>query len=189
MKITDFIQELNEAGVHNTQLKPNAIGEYIEKKLNVKAYIPFDMKRTLAEMIVDVNTEEVDGIWKHDSINAYLSFIVAMVQSHTDLEFDDPIADYDALAENGLLVPIIELFRTDYNECDVVLKMALAAKLEENNVSAVVGRFLNGISKKLDGVGEVIKSVVGNVNIQDVLSKFKEEDLTKLTGLLNTYVK
>jgi len=186
MNIQDFVQDFKNKGIKNTQLKPNAIGEYLQEHLEIKTYIPFDMKRRLAEMVVDVNTEEVDGVWKHDSINAYLSFIVAMVQSHTNLEFSgDPVADYDILAENELLAPIIELFRTDYNECDVVLKMALAAKLDENNISAIIGRFLNGVLVKLDGVGEVLKSAVGDFNIQDIMGKFNEEDLTKLVGLLN----
>lgn len=191
MRIAEFINEFKEKKIMNTQIKPNAISEYIKKTLEVKTYIPFKLKREIAEVVVAQNTKWEDGIKKNDSINQYISFIVAMLTAHTSLEFsEDPVEDYDMLAESGLLPQIIAEFQESYSECDVLLKMALAMELENNNINALVGRFLNGILNKLDTVGDVLKEKLGDINIKDFFgANFKEEDLAKLTGFLNKYNK
>lgn len=187
MKILDFISDFKSKKVMNTHIAPDAVSQYIRKELEVKDYIPFKQKREIAEMVVAQNTKEIDGVKKNDAINQYLSFVVAMLSLHTNLQFgEDPVADYDLLAESGLLPQIIAEFQESYNECDILLKMALASELEDNNINVLVGKFLNSILDKLDGVGEVLKNKFENTNIKDVLgANFKEEDLAKLSGFLN----
>lgn len=181
--VQNFVQEFKDRKIMNTKIAPDAISKYIQEKLEITTYIPFDTKRRIAEMVVEANTEEIDGVLKNDAIGQYISFVVAMLQSHTTLGFgDNPVDDYDLLAENELLLPIIELFRTDYNECDVVMKMALASKLEDNNVNALIGKFLNGVLNKLDGFEDMLKSTLGSIDLQEIM---KEENLVKLVGLLN----
>ena len=187
MTIEQFVNTFVEKGIKNTQMNPHAVSDYVNSNVEVNAYLPFATKRRLAEMVGDSSTEEVDGVWKHDAISAYIGFVMTMISSHTDLQCgDNPIDDYDALAEHELLMPVIDLFKTDYNECDVVRKMALAAKLEENNVSVLVGKFLNNILYRLDSVGGYVKAITDNINLQELI---KDEDLAKLTSFLNTYVK
>ncbi len=191
MKIIEFVEKFNNDKVTNSKINPNAVSDYLKKELEIKTYVPFRLKRTIVETVVNQNIEDVDGIKKYDSINSYISFIVASLTAHTNLEFsDDPVADYDLLAECGLLPQIIAEFETSHNECDILLKMALAMELEDNNLEAVVNRFLNEILNKLDGVGVVLKNTLGNINIQDVLGNhFKEEDLTRLKGFLDKFNK
>lgn len=187
MKIVEFVENFKAARVQNTKINPNAVSEYLREKLEVKTYIPFRQKRTIAEMIVTQNIEVVDGIKEYDSINAYMSLIVASISAHTNLEWsEDPVVDYDLLAESGLLPQIIAEFQGSHDEIDIILKMALSMELEDNNVNVLVGHFLDSILKKLDGVGEAFKGALGNFNIQDVLgTDIKQEDLAKLTGLLD----
>lgn len=187
MKIKEFIEQFKNDKVVNTPLKPNAISEYIKEKLEVKSYIPFKIKREIVEIVISQNTKEIDGIKRHDSINAYIGFVVAMISAHTSLEFSkDPVDDYDLLAENSLLPQIIAEFQESYNECDILLKMALAMELEDNNTNVLVGKFLNGILQRLDDVGEVLKDKFDNVELKDILgADFNQEDLAKLTGFLN----
>ena len=145
----------------------------------------------LVETVVSQNIEWVDGIKKIDSINEYVGFIVAVLSAHTNLEFGkDPVADYDLLAESGLLPQIIAEFQESYSECDVLLKMARASELEDNNVNAIMARFTNSILDKLDSVGEVLKDKLGNIDVQDILGgNFGEKDLAKLKGFLDKYNK
>lgn len=189
MKIVEFIENFKNANVQNTKLSPNAVSEYLRKTLEIKTYIPFRLKRQIVETVVAQNTEWEDGIKRNDAINQYLSFVVAMIGLHTDLEFDeDSVEDYDLLAESGLLPQIIAEFQESYNECDILLKMALAMELEDNKLEVVVNRFLNEILQKLDGVGEILKGSLGDLSIKDVLgNNFKQEDLTKLKGFLDKY--
>jgi hypothetical protein len=186
MKVIDFVQSIKDKKVMNTKLDPNGVENYIRDNLEIKEYIPFKDKRMIAEMVVSTNTVEIDGVKKHDAISAYVGFVVAMLTSHTNLEMsDNPVADYDLLAENGLLIPIIETFRADYTECDILLKMALAYEMEDNNVGAVVGRFLNGIYNTLDGIGDVFKDTISGFDFKEILGDIKQEDLAKLSSLLD----
>ena len=74
------------------------------------------------------------------------------------------------------------------DEIDIILKMALAMEIEDNNTNALVGKFLNGILTKLDGVGEVLKDKLNGFDIKDILgADFKQEDLAKLSGFLNKF--
>lgn len=191
MKIIDFVQGFKDKKIMNTKVDTDAVGKYIKEILEVREYVPFKEKRAIIELIVLNNTKVVDGVKKIDSISQYISFITAMLTAHTNLEFgEDPVVDYDILSENGLLAPIIETFKTDYSECDVLLKMALADELEDNNVNIVFGKFLNGILYRLDAVGEYIKSTMDGVDINSILGEsFNQEDLAKLSSFLDKYTK
>ena len=188
MKIAEFIEKFKNDKVMNTKINEHAISDYLKKELEIKTYIPFRVKREIAEIVVAQNTDWVDGIKKHDSVNAYISFIVASLAAHTNLQFGyDPIEDYDMLAESGLLPQIISEFETSHSETDIILKMVLAMELEDNNINALVGKFLNDILQRLDSVGNVLKDKFGNVDLKDILGDFKQEDLAKLGGLLNRF--
>ena len=187
VNVKHFIEEFHNKKIQNTQIKPNAVSDYLKETLEIKEYIPFNTKRQIVEMVVAQNTKFVDGIKKNDAIGQYVGFVVAMIASHSNLEFsENPVEDYDALAESGLLPQIINEFKADYSECDILLKMALAMELEDNNVNALIGRFLNKISSGLDGVLEVVMDKFGDFDLKNILgADIKEEDLTKLIGLLD----
>ena len=186
--VKNFIEKFKNDKVMNSKIAPDAVSNYLKKELEIKTYIPFRIKREIAEMVVAQNTDWVDGIKKHDSVNAYISFIIASLTAHTNLEFSiDPVEDYDLLAEYGLLSQIIAEFEASHSECDIILKMVLAMELEDNNVNVLVGKFLNEILQKLDIVGEVLKDKLGDVNLKDILGNFKQEDLAKLSGFLNRF--
>lgn len=189
MLVNEFVQKFKEAKVANSKVAPNAVSEYLKKELEIKTYLPFRTKRAIVETVVAQNTEWVDGIKRNDTINQYIGFVVAMIGAHTTLEFgDDPVADYDLLAESGLLPQIIAEFKESYDESDILLKMALASELEDNNINTIIARFTDGILQKLDGVGEVLKDKLGDFDVKDILGEtFKPEDLNKLKGFLDKY--
>ena len=181
--VQDFIREFKNKRVMNTKTDDTIVSNYIRETLQVKEYLPFKQKRAIVEMIVRNHITEVNGIKKYDHISAYVSFVVAMLTAHTILEFgDDPVEDYDMLAAADLLNPIIETFAADHGECDVLLKMALGAEMEDNSVSALVGKFLNGLTEKLGGVMSKLESV----DMKDIFgANFNDEDLAKLKSFLN----
>jgi hypothetical protein len=111
-----------------------------------------------------------------------------MLSLHTNLEFsEDPVDDYDLLAESSILPLIIAEFQDSYNECDILLKMAIAMELEDNNINVQVGKLLNKLSTKLDDVGDIIKSIIEDFDLKDILGDFKQEDLAKLKGFLDKF--
>ena len=191
MKISEFVQDFKDKKIMNTKINENAVGEYIAKTLEIKGYLPFSFKREIVEMVVRENITVVNGIKKSDAISQYVSFITAMLKAHTNLEFsENPIKDYDALAESGLLAPVIEMFKASYDECDILLKMALAAELEDNNVNALVAKFLDGVLDRMDDVIWALEDKLGDVELSDIFAEsFKQEDLAKLSAFLSKYTK
>lgn len=191
MKVLDFVNEFKNKRIMNTKINEHAVSDYIKEALEIKSYLPFMEKRKIIEVVVEQNTKEVDGIKKNDSINQYLSFVISMLSAHTNIEFsEDPVADYDMLSESGLLPQIIAEFKESYDECDILLKMELTSKLEDNNINVLVGKFLNDILNKLDDFGDMLKDKFGDIDVNDFLSNnFKEEDLAKLTSFLDIYNK
>lgn len=187
MKINELITDYKAKKISNTQIKPNAVSEYLRKTLEIKEYIPFKKKREIVEMVVAQNTQFIDGVKRNDAIGQYVSFVVAMLIAHSNLEFEtDPVADYDLLAESGLLPLIINEFKADYSECDVLLKMSLASELEDNNIEILVGHFLDKILKKIDDFGDALKGKFEELDLKDIFgADFKEEDLAKLSGFLD----
>ena len=186
MQIKEFVDAYKAKRFMNIKTAADERSEWLRSELTIRTYIPFREKRQIAEMIVAQNINEVDGIKKYDDINSYVSLVVASIVAHTNLEFgDDVIADYDLLAENGLLPQIITEFQSSHEEIGILLKMAITSELEDNNINVLVGHFLNSILKNLDGMGEVLKDKLDDLDVKDLLGDIKQEDLAKLSGLLD----
>lgn len=186
MTIQNFIDVYKNKKFMNIKTAADERSEWLRSELEIKTYIPFREKRQIAEMIVAQNIKKVDGIKKYDDINSYVSLVVASIVAHTNLKFgEDVIADYDLLAESGLLSQIIEEFQGSHEEIGILLKMAIASELEDNNINVLVGHFLDNILKKLDGVGEALKGKLDSFDLKDLLGDIKPEDLAKLSGFLD----
>lgn len=182
MNIKEFVEAYKAKKFMNTKQGVDERAEWIRNQLGTKSYIPFREKRRIAETVVEQNISVVDGIKKYDDISGYVSLVVASIAAHTNLQFGkDPVADYDLLAESGLLLQIIAEFQGSHEELGILLKMAIAAELEDNNINVLIGHFLDSILKKLEGFGEQVK----NFDITDMLGDIKKEDLAKLSGLLD----
>lgn len=182
MMIKEFVEAYKSQRFMMTKNGVDERSEYIKRELGIKTYIPFREKRKIAEMVVAQNIKVVDGIKKYDSIDGYIGLIVASIMAHTALQFsDDLVADYDLLAENGLIMMIISEFQGSHDEIDILLKMALAMELEDNSVSALIGHFLDKIIKMLDGVSGALKDKFTDFGLDDI----NEESLARLTGFLD----
>lgn len=188
MKIVEFVE--NYKAKKFMTVTKNGVdekSEWIKKELEIKNYIPFIEKRKIAEMVVRQNIDIVDDIKKYDSINGYLGLIVASIAAHTNLEWsNNPAADYDLLASSNLLPEIIAEFEGSHAEIDLLLHMALDMEMEDNEIGAIIGRFLNSISGALDGLIGVAKDKFGNFDLRNILGEnFNDEDLAKLRSFLN----
>lgn len=180
MDIKTFVESYKNQRFMNTQHGADERAKWIRDQLDVKHYIPFREKRRLAEMVVENNLSVVDGIKKYDDISSYVSLVVASIAAHTNLQFEqeDPVADYDLLAESGLLTQIIAEFQGSHEEIGILLKMAVAAELEDNNTNVIIGNFLDSILNKIDDVSDAIVKKIEKLEI-------KKDDLAKFSGFLN----
>jgi hypothetical protein len=189
--VKKIIEEFKAKNIQNTKLAPTAIEDYLKKNIEFKTYIPFMEKKRIAEMVIKKNMIEENGIKKVEPTGQFIGFVIAMLVSHTNLEInaENPIEDYDMLSEYGLLEVILAQFEKDYAECDIVLKMVLASEMEDNNLNMIVAKFLDNILDKLDGVGDGLKDIISNIDINSLLGGLKMEDLAHLKGFLDTFNK
>lgn len=192
INVAEFCKEFKEKKIKNDRATPNGIGDFIDNKLEIIPYIPFKNKRKIAETVINTNMINEYDIIKIDSANEFVSFIVAMLVAHTNLQFDtnNTIGDYDALSECGVLEHIIATFKKDFDECNVVLQMVRNDVLADNNLSVVVAKFLDGILDKLDDFGDTIKGMVNKIDLDKFTGLgLNENEMAKVKTLLNKYVK
>ena len=130
-----------------------------------------------------MSTEQTRFLYISSSIGAYIGLVVASITAHTTLRFSEsPIADYDLLAESGLLSTIVAMFQESHNEIDILRKMALAAELEDNNTNVLIGHFLDAILKKVEVLSGSLNGVIDNFDLKEM---FNEENVAKIVSLLN----
>ena len=156
----------------------------IAKQLEVEKYVSIDLKRKLAELVLDNCTEVVDGEIHIDSVERYILFTIAVIGMHTNLEFsydEDSdygcIDEYDELCKSGLIVKIIDTFKDDYASCQEILNMMTADRLQNNmTIEKKIYKFLDMIQEILSGATD---SLVEKLDV-DALKNLDQNKLMQL---------
>lgn len=165
-------------------LKPEQIQLFLKRELEVKEYMSIKQKKELVEDIVNTCIMYDDGVFKFDDIEKYITFTMRTIATYTNLELsDDMEADYDLLCEAKLLDSVINTFKKEYDEVNVLLQMKCDYVLSSNTIEAQLGRFLDGVSEKLDGLVSVLSDKMGNFDINNL--PFSGEDLQKLMKFID----
>ena len=191
MKITEFIQEFKDERIQNSKVNPNAVSEYIKKVLEVKDYIPFIEKQSVAQIVLESCAHISDGIITIDSVQKYIIFTITVLATYTNLEFNGDETDLDAydllcaytVGDETLLDAIIKTFEKEYSRCNDILNLMTVDLMAENNIEKQVGKFLSGLSKKIENLGDLFINNMSNIpeslsqldidKLADVISKIK----------------
>ena len=157
-----------------------------ENELDIKKYLQIDVKKTIAQGIIYECTEMVDGIYKMDSVQRYLSYVRYMITMHTNLEYSDE--DYDILCSTEylgarLIDRIMNYFEDDAKECKKVLEFMMDDYMREIGLEHNIANFLNGLNA-------TISNFVNKLNIESLQSMIPNNiDMSKLSTFLNNYIK
>lgn len=182
MKINEFIGVMNTS--KNKMLKADQLQQLITKTIEVKKYISIKEKRALVNNIINSCILYEDGLYKFDEIDKYIAFTMKTIAAYTNLELSDDMEDdYDALCDSKLLNAVIETFNGEYENVNLLLQMKCDYILSGNNIEAQFGKFLTGISDKIDDLSNKVKDFNFNnlpINI---------EDLNKLMEFINSQKK
>ena len=171
------IQEL-VAGIENKDFN-------LEKELQVKTYLPIELKKTIAQSIIYDCTESDNGVIKVDSIQRYMSYVKYMITSHTNLEYTDE--DYDTLCSLGLLDIIMYCFEADAKECSRILNLMTDDYMQEMSIDFAVAKFLNNLTGNLNNITENIVQKTNETNLNDIVPD--SIDMNKLGDFLQNYIK
>lgn len=178
MKVKELLMN-----IHNKDFK-------LERGLQVKKYLPIEVKKTIAQGIIYDCTSEEDGVVNVDSVERYLSYVKYMITMHTNLEYTDE--DYDVLCsteygETTLLNAVVSTFQSDANECNRILGLMMDDYLDnnsvENKIVVAVHQFLSGLSN----IANALEKKVSDVSVDNILPN--DFDMNKLSDFLKDYKK
>ena len=161
----------------------------LERGLQVKKYLPIEVKKTIAQSIIYDCTDNEFGVAKMDSVQRYISYVRYMITTHTNLEYTD--ADYDALCstkygEVTLLNAIMGCFEEDAKECTRILNLVTDDVIYENSLNFSIGKLLYGIHNSLSSLTEGLNSKIEEFNLGDIASNgINTEQLAGILNLIN----
>jgi hypothetical protein len=180
------VQELLEfvGNPKNKLLKEEQLKTVIQKQLEVKEYLSIKEKKQLVDKIVDDCILYEDGIFKFDDIDKYICFIMNTICAYTNLELSDDIEeDYDVLCSAKILELIIDTFKKEYDDVNILLQMKCDYILSGNSIEAQVGKFLNGILEKIDSFSEVLSEKIKDFDFEKL--NIDKKDIGKLMSFIN----
>jgi hypothetical protein len=158
----------------------------IEQSLEIKKYLPMEVKKTIAQAIIYDCTDEEEGAFTVDSVQRYMSYVRYMISTHTNLEYTDN--DYDVLCsteyENStLLNAIMDCFGEDAKECSRILNLMMDDLMQKMSVEFSIAKFLNGLNEVVRGFSKKID----DIDLQSIIPN--NVDMSKLGAFLQNYIK
>lgn len=160
----------------------------LAKRLEVKTYLPIELKKTIAQGIIFACTDDSEGAIKVDSLQRYMSYVEYMIKYHTNLEYTED--DYDALCstaygENNLLNAIMECFGADAQECSRILDMMMSDYLSNNDIEIQIAQFLNGLGGSINSIADTLNNKIDGFDLKSMIPK--DVDMKQVMGFLEKY--
>ena len=182
MKVQELVEFVSNS--KNKLLKQAQLEEVIAKHIETKKYLSIKQKKELVESIVNECILYEDGVYKFDDIDKYICFTMRVIAAYTNLELSDDIEDdYDVLCEAGVLDVVINTFKKEYDEVNILLQMKCDYVLSSNSLEAQVGKLFDGVLEKLDIITQALANKVEGFDINNL--PISGDDLSKLMQLLN----
>lgn len=144
----------------------------LERGLEIKKYLPIEVKKTIAQAIIYDCTSDEDGVVKVDSVERYMSYVRHMIVTHTNLEYTDE--NYDTLCsteygDTTLLNAIMNCFEADAKECTRILNLMTDDFTYEQSVAFGAVKLINNINGSLNTLLEGLSKVIGDFDINKLM--------------------
>lgn len=162
----------------------------LERELEVKKYLPIEVKKTIAQAIIYECTSDENGVIKMDSVQRYLSYVKYMITAHTNLEYIDENYDVLCSTEYGdttLLNAIVKTFESDANECNRILDLMIDDYLQEMSIDFTIAQFLTKLNQLISGVANQITDKIKDVDMTSIIPDGVDADTLK--KFLQNYIK
>ena len=188
--VKSFVEEYEKCSNNDDKAR------FLKSKLKTEKYMPYADKLTFAENIVkhssyamvkeDGNLKQTDRIALNSPMR-YILFVMTVVDKYTNIEvnFGNIMPDFDALNFNSLIEVIFEkIGDKETAEFNTVVEMVL------NDFMANKYQFKNYIDDtllKISGLVEKCAPLIDNITSK--LDSMSEEDVEKLSGLLEKVTK
>ena len=170
MKVNELLMN-----IHNKEFN-------LERGLQVKKYLPMEVKKTIAQSIIYECTSNEGGIMKFDSVQRYMSYVKYMITMHTNLEYADE--NYDVLCSTmynneTLLNAILNCFEAEAKECMRILNLMCDDVAYENSIEFKISELIYNLNNSLSVLSEKMQTKVESFNLDGV-------DINQLSNFLKT---
>jgi hypothetical protein len=178
MKVNELLMN-----IHNKEFN-------LKRDLQVKKYLPMEVKKTIAQGIIYECTSDEDSFIKVDSVLKYMSYVRYMITMHTNLEYTDD--DYDIIcsteyADTNLFNAIMDCFGEDAKECYRILDLMFSDYIREIGFEVAAAKFLNKLADSLGDISEILNEKINGLDLKNMIPE--DVDVNKLNELLSKYVK
>lgn len=159
----------------------------LERGLQVKKYLPMEMKKAIASAIIEDSIHEENGVMIVDSVQQYMSYVKYMIRQHTNLEYGDE--DYDMLCSteyegDTLLNMILSCFEADAKECLRIMNLMTSDYMQQNSMEFIIGKFLNNLNEQVSVLSSTLIK-----KTEDIGFELDGLDKNALNDFLNNYIK
>lgn len=181
------IKELVEFATNNKNkmLKADQLQSVLTNELKVKKYMSIKDKKQLVDDVVDACILYDNGVFKFDEIEKYICFVMKTIEAYTNIELSTDIEeDYDLLCQHNLFNIVIDTFRGEYENINLLLQMRCDYILSGNNIEAQCGKFFNEILDKVDSLATLMSEKLEGFDINKL--PINKKDLKKLLEFINT---
>lgn len=182
MKVIELVEFVGNS--KNKMLKGAQLVELVEKKIETKKYVGIKEKKALVEAIVNECILFDGGVFKFDDIEKYICFTMRVIEAYTNLELSNDMEDdYDLLCQNGLLEIVVDTFKKEYEEINILLQMKCEYYLGNNSIESQIGSFLDGILDKVGILADAMSKKVVDFDMSKL--PIGKDDLSKLLEFIN----
>jgi hypothetical protein len=182
MKVQELVEFISNP--KNKVLKADQLQIVLKKELEIKEYISIKEKKQLVKNIIDTCILYEDGVYKFDDTDKYICFIMKTIEAYTNIELSEDIEDdYDILCRAKILEIVIDTFKKEYEEVNVLLQMKCDYILSGNNIESQVGRFLDTLMNAVNNIVNVISEKIDNFDMSE--PPIDKDDLSKLMSFIN----
>lgn len=158
MNIDELIKELND--------KTNEEKINIIKKHIVRNYVPYAEKISRCMNIIKNTSYDGDGNFNQNTAFRHALFLLNIVDSYTDIDFEYSIEIFDKLCETNIIFMILaEVSESDMKLFDSVLNMVSDDEYANNRdlVSFLESKFI-GIEAMINPILDYLSSTDGGKN-------------------------
>lgn len=182
MKVQELVKFISNP--KNKILKADQLQIILKKELEIKEYIGIKEKKQLVQNIIDTCILYEDGMYKFDDTDKYICFIMKTIEAYTNIELSEDIEDdYDILCRAKILEIVIDTFKKEYEEVNVLLQMKCDYILSGNNIESQVGRLLDTLMNAVNNIVNVISEKTDNLDMSE--PPIDKDDLKKLMSFIN----
>ncbi len=138
-----------------------------------RSYVPHLEKISAMESVVKrCSYDEIEGetVYNRHTPTLFFTFTMRMIALYTDIEIENPIQDYDALAEAQLLKALISIIpESEYTLCEKIMQMI------RNDIEFNTRDLVPFLESKIKALGIGADTILSTMSNPDVIAKITKQ--------------